>query len=269
MPPDALDAERIRAALPGAVSSALQTLEVVASVDSTNAALLREPPPAAGRYRACLAERQSAGVGRRGARWQSPAGAGIYLSVATRLARGAPLSALGLACGVAALDALTAVGVTGVQLKWPNDLIHADAKLGGVLVQSRSSSGGDTHAVAGIGINVHLAPQGLGDDALPATSLAALSERAPPPRNALAAALLDALIESMGRFAEEGFAPFRARWLAADGLRDRRVRVVDGQGAAEGIARGVAADGALELDTGEGLARVVSGSVRLRGQGAS
>ena len=103
-----------------------------------NRRLLDEGPPASGQLRVSIAEHQTAGRGRRGRRWQSPPGGGIWLSVSWLFDRQPPeLTALGLAAGLAVRRALVGAGIGGVMLKWPNDLVHGDRKLGGVLAELR------------------------------------------------------------------------------------------------------------------------------------
>src|SRR5688572_28899100 len=100
------------------------------------------------------AEEQTAGRGRRGRRWHSAPGAGATFSLGCRINRPVrELAALSLVAGVATARALRAVGVNA-RLKWPNDLVVGGAKLGGILVETRSSG----YAVIGIGINCRPTP---------------------------------------------------------------------------------------------------------------
>ena len=171
-PIDLLDAAAIRGRLPTDVAANLRDLEVHEALDSTSDRLLaaRALPP--GRFDACLAEFQNAGRGRRGRRWVAPFASGLCLSVSWSY-RDAPatLGALSLAAGVAALRALQRVGIGGLSLKWPNDIVRADAKLGGILIDLRGEAAGPACVVVGIGINVRL----------PRAARAALAPRASKP----------------------------------------------------------------------------------------
>jgi len=132
-------------ALPGLDVSVLE------SCDSTNSRLLEAP--ASVRPVLLAAERQSAGRGRRGRRWHALPGGSIAFSVARTIRRPIrELPGLSLIAGAAAARALRALGARGVSIKWPNDLMVGDAKLGGILVETRMS-GGAPLAVIGIGIN--------------------------------------------------------------------------------------------------------------------
>ena len=128
-------------------------LEVALRVDSTNQRLIEAA--SAGDPQALFAEAQSAGRGRRGRDWRSPFGANLYLSLAWSFAGWPPkLGTLPLAIGITAARALAACGLPGVQLKWPNDLRIGDAKLGGILIESRSEIGGSCRVIIGLGLNV-------------------------------------------------------------------------------------------------------------------
>src|SRR5438874_613698 len=116
---------------------------------STNAVLLAEGKPDV----LLVAEEQTAGRGRRGRRWYSAPGAGVTFSLSAAIRRPArEFAGLSLVAGVGAARALRALGVAQAALKWPNDLVVGGAKLGGILVETRSH-GRATHAVIGIGLN--------------------------------------------------------------------------------------------------------------------
>jgi BirA family biotin operon repressor/biotin-[acetyl-CoA-carboxylase] ligase len=91
----------------------------------------------------------------------APFGSGLCLSVSWSY-RDAPatLGALSLAAGVAALRALSRLGFAGLALKWPNDIVHEGAKLGGILIDLRGEAAGPAFVVVGIGINVRLPQRG-------------------------------------------------------------------------------------------------------------
>jgi BirA family biotin operon repressor/biotin-[acetyl-CoA-carboxylase] ligase len=252
--PDLLDADAIRAALPPDASALLASLAVDAEIDSTSSALLRDAAAGAALGSVRLAERQTAGRGRRGRSWMSPVAANVYLSVLWRFGGGlSALAGLSVAAGVAAAQALQACGATGVRLKWPNDLVLDGCKLGGLLVDAAGEWQGPCHAVVGIGINVRMPPAiGAGIDQ-PWTDLAqALAPAAPPTRNALAAALLGTLLPALARFDAEGLAPFRAGFEALDALAGRAIDVHDGGAPWSARAAGLCDDGRLRVIDGEG-----------------
>ena len=265
-PIDLLDAHGIRDRLPQDARQKLRNLELHETLNSTSDRLLAVDDLPPGRFDACLAEFQSAGRGRRGRRWIAPFASGLCLSVSWRY-RDAPgaLAALSLAAGVAALRALGRLGITGLALKWPNDIVRDDSKLGGILIDLRGEAAGPAYVVVGIGVNVRLptsARDRLASEGVDAVDLAAIA--APPSRNALAAALIVELTTALLEFGARGMAAFAGEWQDADALAGRAIVVLHGGQTLEGRARGVDGDGALLLEIDGVPRRIVSGEVSVR-----
>lgn len=267
-PLDLLDVDAIRAALPASVHTGLADLEVAWSLDSTNSELLRRDTPARG-CAVLLAERQTGGRGRRGREWASPLAAHLYLSLARRFEGGlARLGGLSLVAGVAACEALQALGFPQLRLKWPNDLVVNDGaglrKLGGLLVEGGGEAGGAARAVVGIGVNVRMPAAFSSAIDQPWTQLAALAP-APPARNLLAAGLLAQLLPALDVFDAQGLAPFLPRYAALDALAGRPVQVHEAERSWDAQALGIAEDGALRVRDDAGDIRLVhAGDVSVR-----
>lgn len=259
-PLERLDLERLRSTVPHELR-----LEVLPVVDSTNRVLMDSDP--ALDPQALLAEHQSAGRGRRGRDWHSPFGANLYVSLAWTYVMWPPqLPALSLAVGVVCARALHAAGVDGVRLKWPNDLWVQERKLGGILIEQRGESGDTCRVVVGVGINVAMQKSQGSDIDQPWITVdeaLAASGRGPASRNQLAGDLLHGLHECLSRYTVKGFGPYREEWLTLDAMRDRKVQV-PGDDRLRGIGRGIDAQGALLIETREGLRSVYAGDVSLR-----
>jgi len=267
-PVDLLDQQVLVGALPGLARERLRHLTLADEIDSTNERLRSVEDLPAGQFDACLAEFQSRGRGRRGREWVAPFGSGICLSVSWCFAEAPPqLSALSLAAGVAVRRALAQKGMSGIELKWPNDLLHQGRKLGGILCELRAEAAGPTYAVVGIGLNVALpaaARSVIESTGLVPASLADLGLQSLPSRSELAALLVGQLALTFIEFEQAGFAPFHEEWCRADALLARPVRLQHGDQAADGIARGIDGDGALLFESARGVERVVSGEVTVR-----
>ena len=246
-------------------------LNIVKETGSTNSDLLRDAArlPSGS---VLAAERQSAGRGRRGRAWIAPPGGSLAFSLLWKFERdAAALSGLSLAAGVAAARALERCGAAmdarfGVRLKWPNDLLVQDdggwAKLGGILIELAATEAGRTPAVIGIGINLAL---GAAASAIDQRTIDLASLGATCSCNTALAYLLDELLPVLRGFEQTGFAPFAGDWTARHAFGGKRVVLSSEQGAGPaGIALGADADGALLLDTGHGIQRIVSGEVSLR-----
>jgi BirA family biotin operon repressor/biotin-[acetyl-CoA-carboxylase] ligase len=269
IPLDLLDADALRAAVPAPVAAGIARLDVAWSIDSTNSELLRRGAPSRG-VDVLLAERQTGGRGRRGRPWQSPLGANLYLSVSRAFEGGlARLGGLSLVAGLAAAEALHALGYPQVALKWPNDLVVADGgglrKLGGLLVEGGGEHGGPANAVIGLGLNVAMPARAGARIDQPWIDLAALGGA--PPRTQLAAALVAHLVRALDLFDRDGFAPFAERWQALDALRGRDADLHLPGGIERVHVLGLGVGGALRVRGADGRERDVhAGEVSLRGR---
>lgn len=268
-PLDLVDAPGLESRLACTLGDSLGRVARFVELESTNRYLLAHPPARPGHIDVCLAEYQSAGRGRRGRRWQAPLGACLCLSVATRFAETPPdLGALSLAVGAVAGETL--VELTGVspRLKWPNDLVVGDAKLGGILVELAAEAQGGCHVVIGLGVNVAL-PEALRNELCNwpagATDLSRTARGPLPSRTELAAGLAIALACLLCDYPRTGFSIYRAAWRKADYLCGKPVSLEVATHTLSGTARGIDEDGALLIDTGAGEPRrIISGDVSVR-----
>ncbi len=260
-----IDADAVRQALDANALSRLANLETFAAIGSTNTYLMEQDAPDPGAARVAVTANQTAGRGRHGKTWQSPPGSGLALSMAyTFTVQPDNLPALTLVIGNAAIDALEELGVGGVQLKWPNDLIAGNAKLGGILTETQSQGSDAVTVVTGIGINLDLGPDfelaAEDEPARPATDIRSLlPER--PRIESIAAAVINRVSDAFVRFESKGFADFAYRWAERDWLLGRRVIVESAQARVEGLGAGIAEDGALLVEVNGALQRVTSGTV--------
>ncbi len=258
----------IRKFLKTETRACLDQLEVFPEIESTNSYLLGEPCPAQGRLRIALAEHQTAGRGRHNRVWESPPSTGLCLSTAFKfktMPRDFP--SLSLAVGCLLAQALERIGARGIGLKWPNDIVANRRKLGGILSEVHHSRDAGVTVVTGIGLNIDLqSGRRAGEIATslgPAMDLASCCD-AVPPRAEIAALVIDCLRDTMQRFEAAGFAQFIELWRRYDWLRGQAVTVETNSTRSRGIAQGIDADGALLLDAGGNMRRIISGSVILQ-----
>jgi BirA family biotin operon repressor/biotin-[acetyl-CoA-carboxylase] ligase len=242
---DLLDPARLRQALAG--TAAPDAIELFDSLPSTNAHLMARIVAQQGGG-VCLAEHQSAGRGRRGRVWHSPFGRNLYMSVAQAYEAGpAALAGLSLAIGAALAQLLTALGIAGVGLKWPNDLLCGGSKLGGILIELQGDTQGPCWAVAGIGLNVNMNVDDGPSIDQPWTSLLRLGGRSWD-RTALAAQVVSTVRQVMAEFPGQGLAPWLDAYTHFDLLAGCPVQVDWAGEHISGVARGVDASGALLVD---------------------
>jgi len=260
-PLDLIDAKRLSDML--SRSAPRLAVEVADECGSTNAELAARDDAPQGAVLAC--EHQVAGRGRRGNAWRSAVGSSLTFSLKWRFSHGAAaLSGLSMAVSVAVVAALEELGCRGIHLKWPNDLLHAGGKLGGILVEVRGDPQGPSTAVIGVGLNVKLAPEVRATIDQPVSDIQSLLAT-PADRTAILAAILAQLHAMLERYEADGFAPFRNGWQERDAHRGRSVSIRIGEREiARGTAQGIAEDGALILATADGPRSFYSGEVSLR-----
>lgn len=238
------------------------TLEVHETIGSTNDRARELLFEAGGDGGVVLAEVQTAGRGRRGRAWISPAGVNLTLSVALRPALAAAEGwQLGLATALATLDACrTATPAPALGLKWPNDIVAGnERKVAGLLIETVMSGERLIGAVLGIGINVNWRPSDMpAEIGRRATSLSSLAG-ADVDRAALLDRLLDALDDELVAV-EAGRSPL-ARYRAACVTIGREVTVESAAGTLEGTAIGLDPHGALLLQTASGRVALSTGEV--------
>ena len=259
-----LERERIIRMLDAAVAA---DVAVVAEAESSNDILLAGSRPPPGEMSVCLVELQRSGRGRRGRRWFSPPGGSLALSAGWYLPEpGKSLAAFSLVVGVAVLRALRSVARVDAGVKWPNDIVLDERKLGGILVELQSDGNG-THVVAGVGINVSVPEEllpGLADWPRGAVDLTSMLPDWTPDRDQLAAALINELWGVFEVFRAEGFAAFADEWGRAHVLTGSHVTLRADAFEVEGIVHGVDRKGALLLERADGIERFLVGDVSVR-----
>lgn len=263
-PVELLDETAIRRALSPETASLLAGLELHDHIDSTNTRLMRAPAGTA-TGTVCLAEAQGAGRGRMGRDWISPVGTNIYLSLLWRFDDPSRIAGLSLAVGVAAVRALGSLGLGGVGLKWPNDLLWGESKLGGILLEVAGEAHGSCKVVIGLGLNRYL-PESAGSYIdQDWTDLSRIAGSGAPPRNPLIAALLNELLPMLRDYPERGLPPYLPDWHRHHRIQGREATVRQGGAEFRGRIADVTDEGLLVLESADGtLRQFASGDVRLR-----
>ncbi len=237
-------------------------IEVVQQTFSTNSLLLQRAALGAASGSVIAAELQTAGRGRLGRKWHSGLGNALTFSLLWRFDCGLnALSGLSLAMGVAIMRAINQFGVTGLSLKWPNDILTAQGKLGGILVEAQGDVLGPCAVVIGVGLNCGL-PLDLEQRIdQPASALDQVCI-VMPTRNQLLAAVLRAQAEVLDEFAHTGFAKLRTEWEGYHAQQNLPIQLnMPNGGIISGIGRGASVHGELLLETAQGVRSFHSGEV--------
>lgn len=261
-PLDLLQRERILGMIPVSVADRV-SLDVRSDVGSTNQSLLARPALASD-YEVCLAERQTEGRGRRGRAWDSPFAQNLYLSIAFET-DGAMEAVQGitLVAGVAVAEALESLGVTGVGLKWPNDVWLNGQKVAGILSELQGTVQDRFRLVIGIGLNVYMTEAGVDQ---PWTSLGREQQVPVEGRNRIAAALVSHLVHWLHGAQGIQSQAFQKVWRDHDTLAGQPIHVHGAD--LRGIAQGIDETGMLRIMTDSGIEhRVNAGEVSVRVSG--
>ncbi|MDN4546165.1 bifunctional biotin--[acetyl-CoA-carboxylase] ligase/biotin operon repressor BirA [Pseudomonas sp. C32] len=234
------------------------------SIDSTNAEALRLIERGQAAPFLVLAERQTAGRGRRGRKWVSPFAENVYYSLVLRIDGGMrQLEGLSLVVGLAVMQTLRELSIPGVGLKWPNDVLVGQKKIAGILLELVGDPADVCHVVLGVGINVNMQATDEVDQQW--TSMRLESGKVFD-RNHLVAALGATLQRYLALHQAGGFLAIQAEWEQNHLWQGRDVSLIAGVNKIDGQVVGIDSQGALRLRVG-GVEKVFSGgelSLRLR-----
>ena len=209
-----------------------------------------------------LADEQTAGRGRGDHGWQSNAGQGLYVSILLRpVIQPTHLPMLPLVTGLAAAQAIEIAAGVNIDIRWPNDLLVGERKMGGILIESKTESSGAIFVVIGIGINVHQ-QSFSGDLSTPATSLDIEAGRSIS-RQRLLITLLESLQQELGGLNDSAIVaaiPARVAQMST-WIWNRRVEV-HGPQSCVGTTAGLDMNGFLLVRTDHEVITVQTGGIR-------
>jgi BirA family biotin operon repressor/biotin-[acetyl-CoA-carboxylase] ligase len=231
------------------------------SIDSTNAEAMREARLGAAEGVCIVANAQTAGRGRHGREWRSDPGSGLYFSLVLRpKLKPEQLPLITLMAGVAACDALRTLNIEA-DIKWVNDLLVKEKKIGGVLCETAETPTG-VAVVVGIGINV-LSSMLTGELAETATSI----EREIP-QGSENADMFSSVEASLKDFIAKYYAELQGEngpdailesWRQRSTYHSgKAVRVTTGNETFDGVTDGIEANGALRVKREDGRVTIVS-----------
>ncbi len=238
-----------------------RTLHHYDEIPSTNAKAFELAHEGGFHGEVIVTEHQTAGKGRRGRAWVSPAGKNLALSVILRPDI-APARApeLTLVAAVALTETLRDSGVEA-SIKWPNDVQIAGRKVAGILTELSADVERVHFVVLGIGVNLNTDAADFPPDVAELATSVSLNRSSPVHRALFTAALLAKLEQWLDTWTEEGFEPVRASWRAMASTLGQEVLVRADNKELRGFAEDIDSTGALLLRVGERIERVLSGDV--------
>ena len=259
-----LDLETIKQYLQPEVQSALGSVDLQLTLPSTNALAMKESQRKDCHGQLYLAEQQTAGRGRRGRQWVSPFARNLYFSLVWRFQQGvAALEGLSLMVGLAMVRAMRNLDVAGVELKWPNDLMHQGRKLAGILLEVNGEASGECQVVIGVGVNVEMPFDVAEAIDQPWTDMKTISGGRVG-RNQLIAEILNELVVALKTFEQSGFVTFIDEWHQHHAMQDQSIGLLVGDQLIEGICRGVDSSGGLLLETDSGVRHFHGGEISIQ-----
>ncbi len=231
-------------------------------VDSTNDVAKRFVQEGVCDRLVVLSNCQSSGRGRFDRAWESPRG-GLYASLVTKpvlSSSGFPL--MGMVLGISAVSAIHSLSVFDAQLKWPNDIVVNEKKVGGILSEMVTEGGQVVAVILGIGINVNLELDDYSEDLRESITTLLLETGEESSIEDLAALLLNEVYRRIREVeTRQTFDSILSEYKSVCNTLGKRVRVEQVDGTFEGLALNIDAHGALILGTEEGEVKVSTGDV--------
>ncbi|MCW8893066.1 MAG: biotin--[acetyl-CoA-carboxylase] ligase [Deltaproteobacteria bacterium] len=233
-------------------------------IDSTNVEIRKMAEQGAAEGTVVIADRQSAGRGRLGRRWESPSAVNLYCSILLQPqipVHQAPQ--LTFLSAVAVAETLNQVCQLSATVKWPNDVLVGGAKIAGLLNEMNAETERIHFVILGVGINLNMTAEQFPDALKYPTTSAFLETGRPVDRGSFLCTFLQLLDQYYLEFQAQGFAPIRRRWEGLCTMMNSAVSVEQPSGAIQGTVVGLDQDGALRVRCANGqIERILAGDVR-------
>lgn len=250
------------------VADSMHSFKCLHQVDSTNnvASDLESPPNSC--FSVVLAEMQTAGKGRRGRAWISPYAANIYASVVWPMQRPMhELNGLSPYLAICVVEALHAMGLPALNLKWPNDIYCNHKKLAGLLIECSGELSGTCKVIVGLGVNVAMKNYRNIEIDQQWTDIKSNMSDWDLSRSQVAAQLISTVVTGLREYEKKSLADMVQRWTRWDLMCGSEINILSESAVQQGIARGIDAEGCLLLETKQGIERISVGEVSMRGSG--
>ena len=212
------------------------------SIESTNQFLSNRP--FSNNTELCVARQQTRGKGQYGRTWQSQKDGSILFSIRRSFSQQRNLNGLSLVVGLAIIKALEdELSISGLTIKWPNDIYFDNKKLAGILLENQTHSSNQV-VVIGVGVNYALNEDMVCET--PWVDLAALTKELPDIRN-LTASIIQHVIALTERFESKGFADFQMDWERYDMLKGKQISFEREGASITAEVLGISSKGALKI----------------------
>ena len=237
-----LSKTKIQSAMDNDSLNKLDEILIYSSIKSTNDTLWQRLFNGKSTPAVCLAEGQTAGQGRLGDVWHSPANGNLYLSLFWPFPAKMARNGLSIAIGISLINTLKFAGINNLQLKWPNDILYKRHKLAGIIVKSHY--GKQQNTVIGIGLNFNLPTQIKNLINQKTTSLQQICEEVPC-RNQLAGKIIQNMMKTIEIFQYHGLSDFLPLWHQYDALENQAITMIGNNYQFTALACGINEQGEL------------------------
>jgi BirA family biotin operon repressor/biotin-[acetyl-CoA-carboxylase] ligase len=241
-------------------------------IDSTNTVAMELAEKGFQEGDVLIADKQTQGKGRLGRKWLSPAGKNLYMSIILKPhILPADAAFLTLMSAVACASALRSLTSVPVSIKWPNDLMASDKKLGGILTEIKANMDRIIHAVIGIGININLDAEDMPDDIKDIATSIKIEQGSPKnrrffgaekssdfSRTLIAVEILKELDRWYNILLNKGKNTIKNEWLKLSSTINRSVKVTVMDAIFKGTARGIDDNGMLILQLSDNSLKKIS-----------
>ncbi len=229
-------------------------------IASTNTKAYQLAQQDAAEWTVVVSEVQTEGRGRAGKTWESPRG-GLWFSVILRPAiKASKAGLLQILAAVATRDAIEEETGQKVRVKWPNDLVLDEEKLGGILVEAKMVKDAISFAIVGIGVNVNQTERSLPQGAASVYTVTG--------RRTRVGTLLKRIVETLeSRYSDlENPSRLLSEWWGNCIHEEKRVQVEGPQGVLIGLSKGIDEYGQLVVETSPGnMMKITQGTLRVLG----
>ena len=263
-PLELLSVNKLSKLLPVDVKRICHELEVLFKTDSTNKTLLKRLDHKMIHGNVVFAEYQSQGRGRRGNEWLSPLGSGIMFSVGWHFdITPKTISLLSLFIGVAVARTLQSKNISNLGLKWPNDILLQNKKIGGILIDVRGEVGGPIDAIIGLGLNYQLTEEVQKKVSQPITDLKS-NASGNISRNELAADLVKNIIKVLKKIETNESTDLLDEWRQLDCYVEKNATLILPNDEIHGVIKGIDDEGSLLMSVSGKIKRFNAGEISLR-----
>jgi len=244
-------------------------IHIFNETDSSNIQALRIASEGAAEGSIVIAERQIAGKGRLGRKWESPSGKNLYLSIIIR-PQIPTLSAprLTLVTAVALSETLDSIGVPGHRIKWPNDILFNEKKLSGILTEMKGDCDSIDFIVIGLGININSSTEDYPDEIKDSViSLKDITGNSTD-RIEFLNSFLFHFEKNYSEFLLGLFPGILDRWITKSSIINQRIKITNHNDIFTGIVNDITPDGNLIVQTDNGICQINSGDINYLKDGA-